>query len=47
MVAIGSTESQLSLLTYPELEEVFPSIEYEGEEVLDTDFNDDGSLVSL
>ncbi len=46
MVAIGSTNSQLSVLSYPQLEEVFPSIEYEGEEIFDTDFNDQGDMAS-
>ncbi|ORY72905.1 quinon protein alcohol dehydrogenase-like superfamily [Leucosporidium creatinivorum] len=45
LLAIGSTNSQLSLLTFPELEEVFPPIEYEGEELFDVDFNDDTSLL--
>jgi len=47
MVAIGSTNSQLSVLSYPGLEDVFPSIEYEGEELFDTDFNDDGDMASI
>lgn len=47
MVSIGSTNSQLSVVTFPELDEVFPSIEFDkGEEVFDTDFNDSGELVS-
>jgi prolactin regulatory element-binding protein len=46
MVAIGSTNSQLSVLSYPELEDVFPSIDYEGEEIFDVDFNDTGDMVS-
>lgn len=46
LLAIGSTNSQLSVLTYPQLEEVFPSIEYEGEEIYDVDFDDSGEMVS-
>lgn len=45
LISIGSTNSQLSVLTYPALEEVFPSIEYEGEEIFDTDFDDSGEMV--
>ncbi|KAL8291360.1 hypothetical protein RQP46_002338 [Phenoliferia psychrophenolica] len=46
LVAIGSTNAQLSLLSYPSLEDVFPPIMYdEGDEIYDTDFNDDGDMV--
>lgn len=46
LVAIGSTNAQLSLLRYPSLEDVFPPIMYdEGDEIYDTDFNDDGDMV--
>lgn len=46
LLAIGSTNSQLSVLSYPQFEEVFPSIEYEGEEIYDVDFDDSGEMVS-
>lgn len=47
LVAIGSTNSQLSLLSYPELNAVFPSIDYDaGDELFDVDFNDSGEWVS-
>lgn len=45
LVAVGSTNSQLSVLTYPALEEIFPSIEYDGDEIFDTDFDDSGDMV--
>lgn len=45
LIAVGSTNSQLSVLTYPALEEIFPSIEYDGDEIFDTDFDDSGDMV--
>ncbi|GAA5888882.1 hypothetical protein JCM5296_005030 [Sporobolomyces johnsonii] len=46
LLAIGSTNSQLSLLSYPDLDEVFPSITYDGEEVFDADFDDSGEMLA-
>lgn len=55
MLAIGSTNSQLSVVTLeletdgaggkPRARDVLPPVEYEGEELYDCDFNDEGSLV--
>lgn len=45
LLAIGSTNSQLSVITYPALEEVFPPIGYDGEEIFDVDFDDSGLMV--
>jgi prolactin regulatory element-binding protein len=45
LIAIGSTNSQLSVLTYPALEDVFPPITYDGEEIYDVDFDDSGEMV--
>lgn len=47
MLAVGSTNSQLSLLSYPDLRDVCPTLDYNGEEIFDADFNDDGEMVSL
>ncbi|GAA5920105.1 hypothetical protein JCM1841_004100 [Sporobolomyces salmonicolor] len=46
LVAVGSTNSQLSLLSYPDLDEVFPSLTYDGEEVFDADFDDSGEMLA-
>ncbi|KPV72073.1 uncharacterized protein RHOBADRAFT_56201 [Rhodotorula graminis WP1] len=45
LVAVGSTNSQLSLLSFPDLDDVFPSITYDGEEIYDADFNDEGDML--
>ncbi|KAK4051472.1 hypothetical protein OIO90_004686 [Microbotryomycetes sp. JL221] len=45
LVAIGSTDSQLSLHTFPELKTVYPAIEYEGNELFDVDFDDAGEIL--
>ncbi|KAK4702009.1 prolactin regulatory element-binding protein, partial [Phenoliferia sp. Uapishka_3] len=45
-LAIGSTNSQLSLLSYPSLKPIFPPIKYdEKDEIYDVDFNDESSWV--
>ncbi|GAA5900839.1 hypothetical protein JCM8208_004624 [Rhodotorula glutinis] len=45
LVAVGTTNSQLSLLSFPDLDDVFPSITYDGEEIYDADFNDEGDML--
>ncbi|KAK4050004.1 hypothetical protein OIV83_003828 [Microbotryomycetes sp. JL201] len=45
LLAIGSTDSQMSLHKFPELTDVYPSIEYEGKELFDLDFDDTGDLL--
>lgn len=45
LLAAGSTDSQLSLVTYPDLENVLPTLQYEKEEIYDADFNDAGDMV--
>lgn len=45
LLAVGSTNSELSLLSYPALDEVLPTLTYDGEEIYDADFNDDGDMV--
>lgn len=35
----------MSLLSYPALDEVYPTIEYDGDEMYDVDFNDAGDMV--
>lgn len=45
MLAVGSTNSQLSLLSYPDLRDVCPTLDYSGEEIFDADFSDDGEMV--
>ncbi|SCZ94646.1 BZ3500_MvSof-1268-A1-R1_Chr12-3g04019 [Microbotryum saponariae] len=47
MIALGSTDSQFSVLTFPELQEVLPTIEYDGDEMFDVDFHDDATMVSF
>ncbi|GJN93754.1 hypothetical protein Rhopal_006811-T1 [Rhodotorula paludigena] len=44
-LAVGSTNSELSLLSYPALDEVLPTLTYDGEEIYDADFNDDGDML--
>ncbi|POY72890.1 hypothetical protein BMF94_4051 [Rhodotorula taiwanensis] len=46
MLAVGSTNSQLSLLSYPDLRDVCPTLDYNGEEIFDADFNDDGEMLA-
>lgn len=46
MVAVGSTDSQISLIELPSMDDVWPSVQYEGEEIFDVDFNDSGDMVS-
>ncbi|SCV73170.1 BQ2448_7095 [Microbotryum intermedium] len=46
LIALGSTNGQFSVLTFPELQEVLPTIEYDGDEMFDVDFHDDASMVS-
>lgn len=46
LIAIGSTNSQLSVLTFPALEDQYPPITYDGDEIYDTDFDDSGEMVS-
>ncbi|BGP51350.1 hypothetical protein JCM10450v2_007288 [Rhodotorula kratochvilovae] len=45
LLAVGTTNSQLSLLTFPALEDVLPSLSYDGEEIYDADFNDEGDML--
>ncbi|BGO95267.1 hypothetical protein NBRC10512v2_007069 [Rhodotorula toruloides] len=45
LLAAGSTDSQLSLVTYPELEDVLPTLQYEKEEIYDADFDDSGDML--
>ncbi|GAA6053269.1 hypothetical protein JCM3770_002687 [Rhodotorula araucariae] len=45
LLAVGTTNSQLSLLTFPALEDVLPSLSYDGDEIYDADFNDDGDML--
>ncbi|GAA5914595.1 WD40 repeat domain-containing protein [Sporobolomyces salmoneus] len=55
LLALGSTSSQLSLLSLPNLSEVLPQLSpsqqsegkrfYEGEEIFDVDFNDKGDML--
>jgi len=47
LLAIGSTSSQLSLVSLPNLNNVLSEElkGYEGEEIFDVDFNDDGEMV--
>ncbi|BGP35111.1 hypothetical protein JCM10296v2_006941 [Rhodotorula toruloides] len=45
LLAAGSTDSQLSLVTYPELEDVLPILQYEKEEIYDADFDDSGDML--
>lgn len=33
------------MLTFPALQEVFPSLDYGGEEIYDVDFDDSGEMV--
>ena len=48
LIALGTSNSQLSLLNYDTLEPIWPSIDYGvGEEIYDVDFNDQGNLVRL
>lgn len=44
LLAVGSTNSELSLLSYPDLRDVCPPLEYNGEEIFDADFSDDGTM---
>ncbi|BGP57975.1 hypothetical protein JCM8202v2_005632 [Rhodotorula sphaerocarpa] len=46
LLAVGSTNSELSLLSYPDLRDVCPPLEYNGEEIFDADFSDDGTMVA-
>ncbi|GAA5875773.1 hypothetical protein JCM3774_006453 [Rhodotorula dairenensis] len=46
MLAVGSTDSQLALLSYPDLRDICPALDYSGEEIFDADFNDDGEMVA-
>uniref|UniRef100_A0A0K3CNW8 FGENESH: predicted gene_13.73 protein n=1 Tax=Rhodotorula toruloides TaxID=5286 RepID=A0A0K3CNW8_RHOTO len=45
LLAAGSTDSQLSLVTYPGLEDVLPTLQYEKEEIYDADFDDSGDML--
>ncbi|KAM0786170.1 hypothetical protein ACM66B_006977 [Microbotryomycetes sp. NB124-2] len=45
LLAVGSTDSQMSLHKFPDLTDVYPSIEYEGKELFDLDFDDSGDLL--
>ncbi|BGP27405.1 prolactin regulatory element-binding protein [Rhodotorula toruloides] len=45
LLAAGSTDSQISLVAYPELEDVLPTLQYDKEEIYDADFNDAGDML--
>lgn len=47
LIAIGSTNSQLAVLTYPGLEAALPSLDYDGDELYDVDFDDAGEMVNI
>ena len=46
-LAVGTTNSQLSLLGFPDLDDLFPPLNYDGEEIYDADFDDESDMVRL
>ncbi|CAD6583813.1 MAG: hypothetical protein CYPHOPRED_002500 [Cyphobasidiales sp. Tagirdzhanova-0007] len=45
MVAVGSSKSQLTLLSVPSMERVFPDLDFSSDTMFDADFNDEGTML--